>query len=117
MGHLFCFRFVRRLLLGVLAAVAFNCTLCVSPAYTAPADLPRALSSLHALVAVEGTDSPGETVSAEKVSDSEEAYRQEYLERSQRRRLHNALVLLGVILLILALWWSWGKVLHRRPKL
>jgi len=42
---------------------------------------------------------------------------EERLERVERNRLITVGVFLGAILLILLLWWGWGKIYHRPRKL
>ncbi len=50
-------------------------------------------------------------------ADPESEYREQYLKKGEERRLIVALVFLGVVVLILMIWWSWGKLHHRRPRL
>lgn len=50
-------------------------------------------------------------------ADPESEYRERYLKKGEQRRLIVALVFLGVVILILMIWWTWGKIHHRRPRL
>ena len=61
-------------------------------------------------------DSPRAAARPDETED-EKAYRERHLKRGEQYRLYTVAVFVGVILFVLALWWSWGKLFRRPPKL
>jgi hypothetical protein len=39
------------------------------------------------------------------------------IEKAERRQLLTVIIFLAVVFVILAIWWSWGKIIHRRRRL
>jgi hypothetical protein len=40
-----------------------------------------------------------------------------HIEQVEDRQKLTVIILLGAVLLLLAIWWSWGKIIHRRRRL
>ena len=111
-------RLFRSLVLGVLLALALGLPLPASPASSG-----RAARCASALLAVEGSGAAseaGERTRADERSlnpnrDKEDWVRR--IEQVEKRQRLTVIVIVAVVLTVLAIWWSWGKILHRRPRL
>lgn len=121
-------RLHRFLLVSALAMLAVGLALHAQGASVVSAERLRAFGAASGLLGVAGPGAGGGEVSAPEASapeagtpdweaDPEREYGERYLKKGDERRLIVALVFLGVVILILMIWWTWGKIHHRRPRL
>jgi len=115
-GHEATARLFRFLAGGAVVAVAVSGVLCARPLLADQSGPVHASVAKRPALVIGALDSPRAAARPDEAVD-EKDYRERHLKRVEQRRLYTVAVFVGVILFILALWWSWGKLFRRPPKL
>lgn len=117
------FSLLRSLVLGALVVLVPGAVRQASLASSRCGSHPPGTHYPSPLLAAQG---PGPSAAADEATrmteptsnpDTDNGDWQRRIQHVEKRQTLTVIIFLGIVFVILAIWWSWGKIIHRRRRL